>query len=44
MLKTIAILGLAFLTICIAWAINPGLGILVALLSYGAVDGLLSKP
>lgn len=30
--------------ILIGWAVHPGIGILVALLAYGAVDGLRSKP
>jgi hypothetical protein len=33
----------AFVVIAIAFAIHPGFGILVALISYGAVNGLLSK-
>jgi hypothetical protein len=44
MLRTIAILLGAFSVIAVAFAINIGLGILIAILAYGAVDGLLSKP
>lgn len=44
MFRTFAILGGAFALICVAFAINIGLGILVALLSYGAVEGLLNRP
>lgn len=43
MLKTLLVVGAAFGVICIGWAINPGLGIFVAILAYGAVDGLLNK-
>lgn len=44
MLRTIAILLGAFAVIAVAFIINIGLGIFVAILAYGAVDGLLSKP
>lgn len=37
------ILGTAFALICVGWAIHPGVGILIALLSYGGVEGLLRK-
>lgn len=43
LIKVALILAGAGLLIAGAWAINPGVGILVAFLSYGAVDGLLSK-
>lgn len=42
-IRTLFILGTAFALICLGWMIHPGVGILVALLAYGAVDGLLSK-
>lgn len=44
MFRIVAILGGAFAVICVAFAINIGLGILVAVLSYGAVEGLLNRP
>jgi hypothetical protein len=42
-MKTLAILLCAFGIICVCWAIHPGVGFVVAMLAYGAVDGLLSK-
>lgn len=33
----------AALLIFLAFSVHPGLGILVALLSYGAIDGLRSR-
>jgi hypothetical protein len=42
-MKALVILICAFGLICVGWAIHPGVGILVALLAYGAVEGLLSK-
>lgn len=43
MLKTAAVVGGAMAVIALAWAIHPGLGLLVGMLSLGAVEGLLSK-
>jgi hypothetical protein len=43
MLYTLVLCFVAFLIICAAWLIHPGLGILVALLSYGAINGLLAR-
>jgi hypothetical protein len=42
-IRTLFILGTAFALIYVGWMIHPGVGILIALLAYGAVDGLLSK-
>jgi len=41
-MRTALILISAGVLIVVAFAINPGVGILVALLAYGAVEGLLS--
>ena len=42
-MRVIGICLAAFAIIAVAWVINPGLGILVALLTYGAVNGLVTK-
>lgn len=44
MIRTLLIIAGAFAVIAIACAINFGLGILVAILAYGAVEGLLNRP
>ena len=43
MFKVLSVLCVAGALTLAGWAIHPGIGILVAFLSYGAVDGLLSK-
>lgn len=43
MLRTIAICGTAFLVSAVAFAIHPGLGVLVGVLACYGVDGLLSS-
>jgi len=43
MLQTIMICGTAFLITAIAFAIHPGLGLVVGALACYGVDGLLSK-
>jgi hypothetical protein len=42
-MRAFLIIGIAALLIFGAFAIHPGLGIFVAILSYGAVENLLRK-
>lgn len=42
-MKVIAILGLFAVAVLVGWAIHPVLGVIVAVLGYGALDGLLTK-
>ena len=42
-MKVALTLGVAAVLICAAFALHPGFGIAVALLAYGAIDGLLGK-
>jgi hypothetical protein len=42
-MKTLAGLLLCAVLIFGAWALNPGLGIVVAILCYWGLNGLLSK-
>ena len=42
-MKVVLMLALFAVAVLVGWAIHPVLGVVIAVLGYGALDGMLTK-